>query len=115
MLPSFYHASDIFILPACERSEAFGLVQIEAMASGTAVICTELGTGTSFVNAHGETGIVVDPKNSIALADAVLLLLHDAELRNVMGQKGRDRAINLFSLEKMVNSILELYQEVCSL
>jgi rhamnosyl/mannosyltransferase len=112
MLPALYHAADIFVLPACERSEAFGLVQIEAMASGTPVICTELGTGTSFVNRHAETGMVVEPKNPAALGDAVLALFHDEELRRTMGRNGKKRAVDLFSLETMTDSVLQIYREV---
>lgn len=47
-----------FAPPSTNRAEMFGIVQIEAMASGGPVICTELGTGTSFVNQHGLTGLV---------------------------------------------------------
>ncbi len=60
-LPALYHLADLFVLPASHPSEAFGLVQVEAMAAGLPVVCTELGTGTSYVNHDGETGRVVPP------------------------------------------------------
>src|SRR4030067_181195 len=63
-LPSYYGACDLFVLPASHRSEAFGTVLIEAMAADKAVISTELGTGTSFINLHNNTGLVVPPQNS---------------------------------------------------
>ena len=58
-LPALYHLADLFVLPASHSSEAFGLVQVEAMAAGVPVVCTELGTGTSYVNQDGVTGRVV--------------------------------------------------------
>jgi rhamnosyl/mannosyltransferase len=109
-LTRFYGASDIFVLPACERSEAFGLVQVEAMASGLPVISTELGTGTSFVNKHGETGLVVQPKNPGSLRAAILSLLNDPALCLEMGRRGRERAMREFSIETMVERVLNLYE-----
>ena len=91
-LPGYYHAADIFILPASERSEAYGLVQVEAMASGLPVVCTELHTGTTFVNRHGESGLVVPPKDPAALASAIVTLLEDRALRQRLAE-GRARAV----------------------
>jgi len=113
-LPAFYRACDIFILPASERSEAFGTVQIEAMASGLPVVCTELGTGTSFVNVHGETGLVVPAKDVPALAAAISSLLLDEPGRRRMGERGRERALGEFSLSTMVDRTARLYNEVIS-
>lgn len=113
-LATYYQAADIFVLPACERSEAFGLVQVEAMASGLPVVSTELGTGTSFVNKHDETGFVVPPKNSNLLKDAILKLLNSQTLRLEMGKQGRERAIKEFYLETMVERVLNLYESSIS-
>jgi rhamnosyl/mannosyltransferase len=111
-LPLYYHASDIFLLPASERSEAFGTVQVEAMACGKPVVCTELGTGTSFVNLHGETGLVVPPRDSTALASAICTLLQDEQLRREMGHRARARAYSEFSLPTMVDRITSLYERI---
>lgn len=113
-LPAYYHACDLFVLPASERSEAFGTVQVEAMASGLPVVCTELGTGTSFVNVHGQTGLVVPAKDAQALAGAIQKLLQDETLRREMGQRARQRALSEFSLKTMVDRITSLYEEVLS-
>lgn len=110
-LPSYYQACDLFVLPASERSEAFGVVQIEAMACGKPVISTELGTGTSWVNVHGETGLVVPPRDSEALAEAISQLLADEALRSRLGQQGRQRAKG-FSQEAMVARVASLYEEL---
>lgn len=107
-LPAYYQAADCFVLPACERSEAFGLVQVEALASGLPIVSTELGTGTSYVNKNGESGLVVPPKDPMALANALNQLLGDTELRRKLGQGARSRA-DLFQAQRMVNQIQEVY------
>jgi len=111
-LAAFYQACDVFVLPASHRSEAFGLVQIEAMACGKPVVCTELGTGTSYVNVHGETGLVVPPRDPNALTVAINRLLADGPLRAQMGERGRERANREFCSEVMVDRVLKVYEEV---
>jgi len=96
-------------LPASERSEAFGAVLLEAMAAGKPVVCTELGTGTSFVNVDGETGFVVPARASRALAAALTRLMNDADLRARMGAAGRARVHQEFTLEKMVERVMAVY------
>jgi glycosyltransferase involved in cell wall biosynthesis len=109
-LPAYYHASDVFVLPSIERSEAFGIVQIEAMAAGRPLISTELGTGTSWVNVHGETGLVVPPRDPAALAEAINTLLVNDDQRRMMGDAARTRAQAEFSIERMLDRVLGLYQ-----
>ena len=111
-LPALYHAADVFVLPASQRSEAYGLVQIEAMASATPVVCTELGTGTSWVNRDGETGLVVPSCDSDALASAIVRLLDDEELRHAMGARAAIRAQEEFSAAVMIDRVLALYTEL---
>jgi len=113
-LVALYHACDVFVLPAIHRSESWGAVQVEAMACGKPVVCTELGTGTSFVNVHGQTGFVVPPKDSVALAEAIRTLLQNEQLRQEMGQRARQRALREFSLPTMVERVLNLYHQVLS-
>jgi len=110
-LPAFYQACDVFVLPASHRSEAFGTVLIEAMAAGKPVVSTELGTGTSWVNRDGETGLVVPPCDSEALAKAIKFLLEEEAIRLQMGEKARSYARS-FSVEEMARRVLEFYQEL---
>ncbi|MBS1252872.1 MAG: N-acetyl-alpha-D-glucosaminyl L-malate synthase [Anaerolineales bacterium] len=111
-LPAYYQAADVFVLPASHRSEAFGIVQLEAMAAGTPVVSTELGTGTSFVNQDGVTGFVVPPRDAGELARAINRLLADPELRQSMGERGRQRVLENFTVERMVDRIIKVYESV---
>jgi len=110
-LPALYHLADLFVLPASHPSEAFGLVQVEAMAAGLPVVCTELGTGTSYVNQDGITGRVVPPRDPGALTSAISDLLADPALRARMGAAARARATE-FDLDLMVDRVLALYTDL---
>jgi glycosyltransferase involved in cell wall biosynthesis len=111
-LPAYYHAASIFVLPATMRSEAFGTVLLEAMAAARPVISTELGTGTSWINAHGETGLVVRPASVHDLAAAVNHLLRDETARREMGCRAQERVRREFSIELMVQRVQNLYDEL---
>ncbi|MGE5601772.1 MAG: glycosyltransferase [Nitrososphaerales archaeon] len=110
-LPGLYHAADLFVLPASHSSEAFGLVQVEAMAAGLPVVCTELGTGTTYVNVDGLTGLVVPPRDPEALAGAINALIADPARRGAMGRAAQARAEREFDLDVMVDRVLALYDE----
>ncbi|GAB4276399.1 MAG: glycosyltransferase [Coriobacteriia bacterium] len=111
-LVAWYHAADVFCLPSVARSEAFGLVQLEAHAAGTPVVSTRLTTGVPFVNEHGVTGLTVEPKDPVALAEALSRLVSDAELRERLGAQARERALRDFTHERMVDETLALYDEL---
>lgn len=108
----YLHACDVLILPSNQRSEAFGLVQLEAMACGKPVVSTELGTGTSFVNRNQVTGLVVAPNDATAMAGAVNYLLEHSRVRERYGQAGIERAEKYFSLEKMVDNVIAVYRDI---
>ena len=111
-LSALYRACDLFVLPSLTRQEAFGVVQIEAMACAKPVISTDLGTGVAWVNQHGETGLVVPPGNASALHDAIAQLLADAPKRLAFGRAGAERARSVFNVDRMIDSTLDLYREV---
>jgi rhamnosyl/mannosyltransferase len=111
-LPEFYAQADAFVLPSNARSEAYGIVLLEAMASGLPCITTELGTGTSWIVQDGLTGLVVPPSDPPTLAQAINTLAHNESLRRQMGQAALVRVKTEFSQEIMVNKIMQLYQEL---
>ena len=82
------------------------------MACGKPVISTDLGTGSGWVNHHGETGFVVAPRDAAALSGAIVSLLADESLRKTMGAAARHRARTVFGVDRMVASVLALYREV---
>ncbi len=110
-LPAYYHAANLLVLPSVERSEAFGIVQIEAQAAGLPVIATELGTGTSYVTLHGQTGIIVPPANPLALARAIQAIMGSKTLARAFGAAGRRRAETEFSLSRMLDRVEAVYAE----
>jgi rhamnosyl/mannosyltransferase len=111
-LPAYYHAAEVYCLPSVEPSEAFGLVQVEAMACGKPVVCCELGNGVNYVNQHEVTGLVVPPRDPPALASAINRLLDNGALRQKMGETGRARAKDEFTLERMWRETLAVYRQV---
>jgi len=111
-LVAYYDACDVFAMPSTDRSEAFGLVQLEAMHLGKPVVSTKLGTGVEFVNPDGVTGLLVPPNDACALRSALQRLLADPELRRRLGQAGRARVAATFSVEQMVQGTLDVYRSV---
>jgi rhamnosyl/mannosyltransferase len=111
-LPAWYHACDVFCLPSVEPAEAFGIVQIEAMASARPVVCCQLGNGVNWVNPDGETGLTVPPCDPEALAGALSRLHREPDLRARLGEAGRRRALSLFTSDAMAKATLAVYREV---
>ena len=112
VVAAWYEACDVFVLPSVTRAEAFGLVQLEAMARAKPVISTRLATGVPWVNVDGVTGVVVSPGDSGELADALQRLASDPELRARMGRAARDRFEQEFTRERMVERTISMYQRV---
>jgi glycosyltransferase involved in cell wall biosynthesis len=100
------------VLPSHLRSEAFGMVLVEAAMFGRPLISCEIGTGTSYVNAHEETGFVVDPESPEALALAMTTLLIDDKLTARMGEAARNRYEKLFSGPALGQAYAGLFREI---
>jgi rhamnosyl/mannosyltransferase len=109
----YYNLCDIFILPSIHKSEAFGISQLEAMACGKPIISTNLkGSAVPWVNQHMKTGLIVEPKNSKALAEAIIYLLENEKLRKRMGMNARKRVLKYFTLQRMIRDIFKVYREI---
>lgn len=102
----------VFCLPAHQRSEAFGLCQVEAMACGLPIVSTDLPTGVPDVNKHEESGLIVPPSESRALAEALKKILGDEMLRERLGASGRKRAHECFTAERMAADVMDVYRSV---
>ena len=110
LLPAYYQACHVFCLPSVTSAEAFGIVQVEAMASGRPVVSTRLNNGVDFVNEHGKTGLTVQPRDPVALAAALLELLNDEAKARMMGAAGQIKAANEYSAGKMADKMLKIYR-----
>ena len=102
---------NVFVLPS--RSEAMPVSILEAMALGLPVVATDVGSVRDVV-VHGKTGLLVAPEEPEALCVALRTVLMDQNIAHAFGSQGRQRAEQLFSLDKQVESYLELYGEVCA-
>lgn len=111
-LAAYFHACDVFVLPSVAPSEAFGLVQLEAMACGKPVVCTQLNNGVNFVNPDGVTGLTVPVGDPVALAQAIDRLGHDPDLRERLGRQAQAHALGGFSWGQMTQRHLQLYTEL---
>lgn len=103
--------STAFVFPSHLRSEAFGLSLIEASMFGKAMISCEIGTGTSFINLNGETGLVVPAADAPALNDALRRLLVDTPLVERLEAGSRTRYLSTLTARQMSGSYASLYLE----
>ncbi|OQW39907.1 MAG: hypothetical protein A4C66_00465 [Nitrospira sp. HN-bin3] len=105
-IPRVLHALDAFVLPSLY--EGFGIAILEAMAAAKPVIATSVGGIPEFV-LPGETGLLVEPRNVTALADAINWLLKHPQQARTMGEKGRDRAREQYRISEVVRQHEHVY------
>jgi glycosyltransferase involved in cell wall biosynthesis len=108
-LPWVYNFSDIVIYPTIGE-EPFGLVPVEAMACGKPVVVTRSGGMVESV-VDGETGFIIEKHDPEALADKLLMLLKDKAMARHLGERGRQRAVEVFSRERMARETARLYEQ----
>jgi rhamnosyl/mannosyltransferase len=97
------------VFPSDLRSEAFGLSLVEASMFSKPMISCEIGTGTSFVNKNGETGLVVPPQNPYELSVAMKTIAFNADLAKIFGSNARKRYNEKFTAKRMTNSYVSNY------
>lgn len=107
--PRYYATADIFCAPSTGR-ESFGLVLLEAMATGKPVIASNI-PGYASVVTHDSEGILVPPKQEVPLAQAIARLMTDEALRRRMGEKGSAKAAG-FGWEKIALNVMDYYIRV---
>lgn len=101
-----------FVFPSHLRSEAFGMVLLEAAMHSKPLICCDIGSGMSYVNQNNVTGLLLPPNSPRELAKAINTLLFNDELSKKLGTAARERFLSLFSAKALGESYRNLYAEV---
>lgn len=107
-LPAWYARAAVAVFPS--RAEAFGLTCAEAMSCGAAVVMTTQASGPELVE-HNVSGLLADPTDPAALAEAIIRLLQDASLRARLGEQARAQAIARFDLDHLWQRNLDFYEK----
>ncbi|MBQ9139400.1 MAG: glycosyltransferase [Ruminococcus sp.] len=113
-LKQAYADCDIFVLPSVAKSEAFGIVQLEAMVYGKPVINTLLPSGVPHVSIHQKTGLTVPPSDFESLSAAILALARNRELREEYGKNAADRVMENFNEREVIRRLYSYLAEVIS-
>ena len=112
-IPELFASCSVFCLSSIWKTEAFGIVQIEAMSLGKPVVATRIpGSGVSWVNEHGYSGLNVEPGDAKALADAILQITADADTYGNYCENARKRYVTLFTKEAMISKCIEIYDKL---
>ena len=102
---------DLFCLPSIERTEAFGVVLMEAMRYGKPLLaCRIEGSGVTWVVRDGDNGLLVPTADSSALADALASLRDDPALRERFGESGRKRYAEDFDIDRVADAVTGVYR-----
>jgi glycosyltransferase involved in cell wall biosynthesis len=110
-VPTILEDIDIFVMPSIEDSETFGVAAIEAQSMEIPVVASDVG-GVAEAVLDGETGLLVEPKNIVQLANAIIKLIEDPDLRKQMGKKGRQFVLDNFRIEDNVLLFENLYKRL---
>jgi glycosyltransferase involved in cell wall biosynthesis len=110
-LPKYFEVCDVFVLPSISRLEAFGLVVVEAMASGKPVVISDI-PGVMELVTDGVEGLHAEPMNSEDLGNKIKALLSDESQRNQMGKNARKRVEEQFNWDTVISKIEDVYNEV---
>lgn len=108
-MKGYYAEADAFVLPSIERSEAFALVQLEAMAYGVPVINTNLPSGVPEVSIHMKSGLTVEPKDVNGLANAMDWMVTHRDERIQMGMNARERVEKIYTQRLLTENIMGTY------
>lgn len=112
-LAAYYGACDLFCLSSVQKTEAFGIVQIEAMSCGKPVVATNIkGSGVSWVNEHGVSGVNVAPMDAKALAEAIRAVTCNEETYKKYSQGALERFHTVFTYKTMIDNYLQLLKKV---
>jgi glycosyltransferase involved in cell wall biosynthesis len=109
ILPAYYAAADVCVVPS--HYEPFGLVAIEAMASGTPVVASDVG-GLQFTVIPEETGLLAPPQDEAAFAAAIDRILSNPDWRNQLGKQARVRVEEKFSWDGVAHQLSDLYTKL---
>lgn len=110
---SLMDSAAVFCLPSVEKTEAYGIVLIEAMSTGTPVVATEIpGSGTSWVNAHGVSGLNVPCGSPKKLAEAIIRVVDNSNKPGYYGDNARKRWENLFTIDRFIDNMTGIYNEL---
>ena len=101
-----------FVFPSHLRSESFGISLLEGAMYGKPMISCEIGSGTTFINIANETGLVIPPRDEVALAQAMMTLWQDPVLAAQMGQRAMSRYEAVFSAQQMSDGYAAVYREL---
>lgn len=109
-LPGYYGACSVFCLSSVQKTEAFGIVQIEAMSCGKPVVATKIPqSGVAWVNADGKSGINVMPEDARGLAEAIMKITSDDNVYAGYSENAGKRFMELFTKERMIEKCLKIY------
>lgn len=112
-LAALYNHARVFCLPSNCRAEAFGVVLLEALAYGLPIVATQIpGSGVSWVNQHGVTGLNVPIGDSCAIASALISIINDDQLHHLLSQGARDRFVSEFTVDKFIERTVGIYRRL---